>query len=58
MTEGRSEAARLLIAKGADNRSRDGDGRTVGTLFVQNDTDVLFQHESELVSSLIDVMAT
>lgn len=52
MTDGRFKAAKLLIAKGAEITFLDADGRTARTLFIQNDTDLLFQTDSELVRLL------
>ena len=54
MAQGRMEATKLLIEKGADVRARNGDGQTAGNLFVQNDTDLLLQKEAFLAQLLTD----
>jgi len=52
MAQGRMEAAKSLIEKGADVSSRNGDAKTAGDLFIQNDTGLLLQKDAFLVQLL------
>jgi len=54
MAKGRIEAAKLLIKKGADVSARDGDGKTAGDVFIQNDTDLMLRKDAELAQLLTD----
>lgn len=52
LARGRVEAATLLLEKGAEVTSRNGDGKTAGALFVQNDTDYLIRNDPALAQLL------